>query len=122
MNRVIPATLRVQKGGNFQKVNSMKTVHHIKLNYQLFRLIFPVILLCSLGEMAYAQLPPGFKGGPTNSPLDSWSFNDRTNWTSDLGYQPISFTNLNFSNLGNGRSLVVDTNVPAWLQYNVYEN
>jgi len=121
MNRVIPATLRVQKGGNFQKVNSMKTVNHIKLNYQLLRLIVPVILLCSLGEMAYAQLPPGFKGGPTNSPLDSWSFNDPTNWTSDLGYQPISFTNLNFSNLGNGRSLVVDTNVPAWLQYNVYE-
>ena len=39
-----------------------------------------------------------------------------------MGYPPISFTNLNFSMLGNGRSLVVDTNVPAWLQYNVYEN
>jgi hypothetical protein len=122
MNLVNPAKLRGQKGGNFQKVKSMKIVNHIKLNYQLFGLIIPLILLCSLAEMAYAQLPPGWKGGPTNAPLDSWSFNDHTNWTSDLGYQPVSFTNLNFSYLGNGRSLVVDTNVPAWLQYNVYEN
>jgi hypothetical protein len=72
---------------------------------------------------AVAQLPPGFKGGPTNAPLDSWSFyDDHTNWTSDLGYAPVSFTNLNFSYLGDGASLVVDTNIPAWLQYNVYEN
>jgi len=68
-----------------------------------------------------AQLPPGWKGIPTNSPLDSWSFHDNTNWASDLGYVPVLFTNLNFSQLGNGASLVVDTNVTAWLQYNVYE-
>ena len=48
-------------------------------------------------------------------------FTDHTNWTSDYGYAPVSFTNLAFSNLGNGKSLVVDTNVAAWLQYNVYE-
>jgi hypothetical protein len=53
--------------------------------------------------------------------LDSWSFLDNTNWTSDLGYAPVSFTNLNYSYLGDGRSLVVNTNVPAWLQYNVVE-
>jgi len=122
MNLANPAELWAQKGGNFPKVTSMKTVNHIKLNYQLFGLIIPAILLCSLSGAAYAQMPPGFKGGPTNAPLDSWSFNDYTNWTSDFGYQPISFTNLNFSYLGNGRSLVVDTNVPAWLQYNIYEN
>jgi hypothetical protein len=122
MNRVIPATLRGQKGGNFQKVNSMKTVNHIKLNSQLLRLIIPAILLCSLLGTAYAQLPPGFKGGPTNMPLDSWSFNDHTNWTNDSGYPPISFTNLDFGQLGNGRSLVVDTNIPAWLNYSAYEN
>ena len=58
---------------------------------------------------------------PSYTPLDSWSFQDSTNWTSDLGYAPVSFTNLNFSHLGNGDSLVVDTNIPAWLQYNVYE-
>ena len=101
----------------------MKTVNHIKMNYQLLRLIIPAILLCSLAGAAYAQVPsPGGKFGPTNTPLDSWSFNDHTNWTSDLGYAPISFTNLSFSHLGNGDSLVVDTNIPAWLQYNVYEN
>jgi hypothetical protein len=101
----------------------MKTVNHIRLNYQLLRLIIPAILLCSLAGAAYAQVPsPGEKFGPTNTPLDSWSFNDNTNWTSDLGYAPISFTNLSFSHLGNGDSLVVDTNIPAWLQYNVYEN
>ena len=65
---------------------------------------------------------PALRVGPTNTPLDSWSFNDHTNWTSDSGYPPISFTNLNFSHTRQRRSLVVDTNIPAWLQYNVYEN
>ena len=71
--------------------------------------------------LAFSMDPGGGGSGPTNAPLDSWSFYDHTNWTSDLGYAPVSFTNLNFSYLGNGASLVVDTNVPAWLQYNVYE-
>jgi hypothetical protein len=76
-----------------------------------------------LTNVAYADFP-GFPSGdgPTNTPLDSWSFYEHTNWTSDYGYSPVSFTNLNFAQLGNGMSLVVDTNVPAWLQYNVYES
>jgi hypothetical protein len=123
MNWAHSAKLRGQKGGNFQKVNSMKTVNHIKLNCHLLRLIALIILLCSLAGAAYAQVPsPGGKYGPTNTPLDSWSFNDHSNWMSDSGYLPISFTNLNFVMIGNGKSLMVDTNVPAWLQYNVYEN
>jgi hypothetical protein len=81
-----------------------------------------IALMTMVAHEALAQMPPGFiKGGFTNAPLDSWSFQDSTNWTSDLGYAPVSFTNLNFSHLGNGASLVVDTNIPAWLQYNVYE-
>lgn len=64
-------------------------------------------------------LPGG--GGPTNTPLASWSFHNSTNWISDEGYSPISFTNLAFSRLGNGDSLVVDTNLPAWLQFPVIE-
>ena len=61
-------------------------------------------------------------GGVTNIPLDSWSFYDPTNWTSDLGYPPVSLTNIAFSNLGNFQSLVVDTNLLAWLQYKVQES
>jgi hypothetical protein len=71
----------------------------------------------------WAQFDPGDYYGPTNAPLDSWSFyDDHTNWTSDLKYPPASFTNLNYSYLGDGASLVVDTNIPAWLQYNVWES
>lgn len=81
-------------------------------------------LLGFLAGTSHAQMlpPSGGKFGPTNAPLDSWSFQDNTNWTSDNGYAPVSFTNLNYSYLGNGSSLVVDTNLPAWLQYNVFEN
>lgn len=93
-----------------------------KLMYQAFRLIFPAILLCVLAGRVYAQVPsPGGDYGPTNTPLDSWSFQDNTNWTDDQSNAPISFTNIAFSNLGDGASLVVATNVPAWLNYNIYE-
>jgi hypothetical protein len=98
------------KGGFFHKLNHVLTCAFIVAGF----------LFCASGALAQL-LPPGWKGGPTNAPLDSWSFRDNTNWTSDLGYAPVSFTNLGFSYLGNGSSLVVDTNIPAWLQYNVYE-
>ena len=65
---------------------------------------------------------PAFNTQPTNAPLDSWSFYDPIYWTNDYGYVPVTFTNLAFSYLGDGQSLVVDTNVPAWLRYNVYES
>jgi hypothetical protein len=79
-------------------------------------------LLGDLSGLAQG-LPTGTNSAPAYTPLDSWSFYyDHTNWTSDLGYAPVSFTNLAFSQLGNFASLVVDTNVPAWLQYHVYEN
>lgn len=72
----------------------------------------------------HAQMPPGGGSyGPTNTPIESWSFSDTTTWTDDDGFPPVSFTNLNYSYLGNaayGRSLVVDTNVAAWLQYPVW--
>jgi hypothetical protein len=95
----------------------------MKLNHQLDWLITPAILFFFGAGLAYGQMPPpGKYFGPTNTPLDSWSFRDSTGWTSDLGYSPISFTNLNYSYRGDGASLVVDTNLPAWLQYNVYES
>ena len=64
----------------------------------------------------------GTNSSPTYTPLNSWSFRDSVNWTSDRGYAPVSFTNLAFSYLGTGSSLVVETNPPAWLQFNVFEN
>jgi hypothetical protein len=66
----------------------------------------------------FAQAPPG-PSLPT--PLASWSFQDTNYWTSDQGYAPVSFTNITSSDLGDGSSLVVETNVPAWLNYNIYE-
>ena len=66
-------------------------------------------------------------GGSTNSSpaplqLSSWSFSDPVGWTDDSGHAPISFTNLAFSNLGNGSSLVVSTDATAWLKYKLVEN
>ena len=76
------------------------------------------------GVHAYSIDPGGggTNSGPIYTPLDSWSFYDSTNWTSDYGYAPVSFTNLDYSYLGNGSSLVLDSTNLAWLQYNVYEN
>jgi hypothetical protein len=82
-------------------------------------------LLGTLAGTAYAGVPaPGGNYAPTNTPLDSWTFHDPTNWTSDAGYAPVSFTNLAFSFRGDAQSwsLVLDTNAPAWLVYNVYES
>jgi hypothetical protein len=81
------------------------------------------ILGLTRAEASAPILPGG--GGTNSSPyytnLDAWSFNDSGTWKSDKGYFPVSFTNLAFSYLGNGSSLVVDTNVPAWLQFNIVE-
>lgn len=84
--------------------------------------IFVVMAFLCLAAAAAAQTDPG--GGGTNTfytPLETWSFYDYTNWTSDSGYSPISFTNLDRSYYGNGFSLKVDTNIPAWLHYNIFE-
>jgi len=63
----------------------------------------------------------GGGGGSSYTPLNVWNFNDPTNWTSDHGSAPISFTNLAISNLGTGSSLVVSNPNPAWLRYRVVE-
>jgi len=84
--------------------------------------IVAVVVSCSFN--AVAQAPPGGgggSGGTTYTPLNSWSFHDSTYWTSDHTNAPVSFTNLDFSYLGLGSSLVVDTNIPAWLKFNVVE-
>ncbi len=70
---------------------------------------------------AYGQPLPPSGGGTNTNLLASWSFENTTNWDTDQGYAPVSFTNLNSFELGEGNAMVLDTNVPAWLQYYVYE-
>jgi len=73
-----------------------------------------------------AQIPD--PGSWTNAdyyygkPMSAWSFNDTNTWTSDLGYAPVSFTNISASWLGDYTALVVDSDDPAWLQYNTTES
>jgi len=84
-------------------------------------LSFLLMLLIFLTQAARAvegPLPPG------NYPPDaiaSWSFQDTNAWTSDQGDVPISFTNISWSQLGDGSSLVVNSNAPAWLNFNVID-
>ncbi len=91
----------------------------------LIRALFAAFFFFALLPTAPATVTfPGFGGTnstPTVPPLASWSFHDPTNWISDHGDDPVSFTNLDYSYLGNGSSLVVGSNLPAWLQYNVVE-
>jgi len=88
-----------------------------------------LILFFPLAAVVGIEAPPVPGGsGPTNLLLSTWSFTDTTNWLTDtnpltgIAYPPVSFTNLNVSDLGNGAALVVDSLDPAWLQYNVVEN
>ena len=76
------------------------------------------LLFCAVS--GFAQAPPPIKSGLPD-PLDSWSFTDTNYWTSDSGYLPMSFTNITSMLFGNGTSLVANTNVQAWLQYNTAE-
>ncbi|HEY3763389.1 MAG TPA: LamG domain-containing protein [Verrucomicrobiae bacterium] len=81
---------------------------------------FLFLCLFFLTTRAYSQELPG-----TNDflpyPLDSWSFDDTTNWTSDDGFAPVSFTNITSSLFGDYTSLIIDTNIPASLQFNTTE-
>jgi hypothetical protein len=108
------------------KANNFERAFSKARNIFLTRALLAVVVLSAMVPAAHAQIDPGGGGGtnsgPTYVPLNTWSFNDYSSWTSDAGYAPLSFTNLNFSILGNGHSLVVDSNLPAWLQYNVKES
>lgn len=54
--------------------------------------------------------------------LDSWSFSE-TNWLSNLGYSPLSFTNIYNRGGGDGNALIMDTGGdPAYLIYNTVES
>jgi Concanavalin A-like lectin/glucanases superfamily/Bacterial TSP3 repeat len=84
-------------------------------------IIIGVFLSCIFVRIVHAQLTPpdGGTTWPTN--LNSWTFFDTDTWTSDLGYPPISFTNIAPVKLGYGTSVLVDNTNAAWLRYNVFE-
>jgi hypothetical protein len=95
---------------------------------ELARFIHPwVVLLFVLfcATQLFAEIPvlPGGGGGDTNEIiLDSWSFGDTNYWTSDLGYSPISFGNLEVGTNGPGNSLLIDSPTNSWLVFNVWES
>jgi hypothetical protein len=93
------------------------------LNRVLTRALTVAGFLFALSRPIHAQgLPGGTNSYTGYAPLDSWTFLNSTNWTSDKGYAPVSFSNLAFSPLGNGASLVVNNTNAAWLRYNVQES
>jgi hypothetical protein len=92
----------------------MKTTSHTAESLIAF-----IILLFLSERPATAQLlPPGYNNLQL---LDSWSFQDTNAWTDDFGDTPISFTNISWSPLGDFFSLVVNSNAPAWLNYEIYQ-
>ena len=95
------------------------------IDHALALALIVVGLLLGLPTVQAVSISPGSGGGGSAPPyvlFDSWSFRDNTNWTSDKGYAPVAFTNLDYSYLGNGSSLVVDSPGSALLKYNVVEN
>lgn len=73
-------------------------------------------LLFSSFEIKAQPLPPP----NPNFLLNTWSFED-TNWFSDAGYAPVSFTNLNNLPSFDGNGLQLDSTNAAWLNYNFIE-
>lgn len=81
-----------------------------------------VVLLAGLVPTVRASAPyPGGTNFFSYTPLASFSFADTNVWTSDQGYAPIFATNLGFSILGNGSSLVIGATNPVCLNYYVYQ-
>ena len=86
---------------------------------QVFTLVLVALLL---PRMVFCQPAPS-----TNSHsrpwMEYWSFSNTNTWQTELGYSPVSYTNLGVSCLGDGTSVVVDDSTnAAWLQYNVWES
>src|SRR5258707_5564263 len=79
-----------------------------------------LLLICCSAKVLHATVPaPG--GGPSSATLDTWSFENSITWASDLGYAPLSYTNLAASSIGDGNAVVVDSASLAWLRYNATE-
>ena len=97
----------------------MRTLNRMRA--KLHWLFFAMILLGLPPVSIHAAGPSPGTNVIVYTPLDFTSFSDTNHWTSDLGYAPISFTNLTSSDLGDGSALVVNSTNPAWLQFPVVE-
>ena len=78
-----------------------------------------ILLAVGIGQGVSAQIAPF-----TGNLLNSWSLDGRpngTNWASDYGYAPKSFTNILSVPDTNVNVMLLDTNVPGHLQLNVEE-
>jgi hypothetical protein len=60
-------------------------------------------------------IPPGYW-------LDSWSFEDGSNWDSDFGFAPLSYSNIVQVPDWDGNAMQVDTTNAAYLTYAITEN
>ncbi len=86
-------------------------------------LILLMLLVALPMRLAAVSGPPPITNSPSSSSaLDTWSFGNTNTWQSDLGYYPISFTNLQISSLSPGTSLLIDSASSAWLQCETYQS
>src|SRR5580704_11268813 len=100
----------------------MKTMNRIKIPW-LIALLMALALFRPSNGLAWEYtnnfswlelIPPGYW-------LDSWSFED-TNWDSDFGFAPLSYTNIVPVPDWDGNALQVDATNAAWLTYNLVED
>lgn len=84
--------------------------------------VMVVSLLCFAPTLAHAQPTPPDGGGDWPTNLDSWTFFDTDTWMSDLGYAPVSFTNISAAKMGDDVSMSIDSANAASLRYNVFES
>src|SRR5580658_4457482 len=100
----------------------MKTLNRTKIRW-----LIPLLLTLALfhpsrifalgltNDFSWLELiPPGCQ-------MDSWSFED-TNWNSDFGFAPLSYTNIVQVPDWDGNALQVDATNAAWLTYSITEN
>jgi hypothetical protein len=91
----------------------MKTVRWMKRTGMI---LIVLGLLRPVSSFALSGPPP-----LTDVQIGAWSFDD-TNWLTDGGNPPMSFTNLENPSDWDGDALKIDSPHPAWLQYNIVEN
>ncbi|MGP8201381.1 MAG: LamG-like jellyroll fold domain-containing protein [Limisphaerales bacterium] len=92
------------------------------MNIKWFATSVLAVVCIWAASSAIAQAPYPSTNSYSRPWLDYWPFSDTNNWTTALGYAPVSFTNVGVSCLGDGTALVVDDSTnAAWLQYNVWE-